>query len=56
MEDIINKVMNEVKEEIALYKTESDDKYDFWENDIKFVYNESIELAKLYNADIAVVK
>lgn len=48
--------MNEVKEEINIYKDESSDKYDFWENHIKFVYRESIKLANLYNADLNVVK
>lgn len=38
------------------YKSESSDKYDFWENHIKFVYSESIKLANLYNADLNVVK
>lgn len=56
MEKIIENIMNEVKEEINLHKSESSDKYDFWENHIKYVYSESIKLANLYNADLNVVK
>ncbi len=57
MNDVINnKVMDEVKQKIDEYKRTSVDKYDFWENHIKYVYNESIYLAKLYNADINIVK
>lgn len=56
MEKTIEKIINEVKEASATYKSESLDKYDFWENHIKFVYSESIKLANLYNADLNVVK
>lgn len=56
METIINNIMNEVKKEIEIYKRESEDKYDFWENHIKYVYEESIKLAKLYNANLDIVK
>ena len=56
IEKIIENVMNDVKVEINFYKINSLDKYDFWEEHIKYVYNESIKLANLYNADLNVVK
>ena len=56
MEIIIEKVLMEVKEEIEKHKLESADNYDFWENHIKYVYEESIRLANLYGADLNVVK
>lgn len=56
MNDIINKVKEEVLKDILKFKEESDDNYDYWEEHIKFVYEESIKLAKLYNADINIVK
>ena len=56
MEDIINKVKEEVLKNILKYKEESEDNYDYWEEHIKYVYEESIKLAKLYNANINIVK
>lgn len=56
MDNIINSVMEDVKREIKKYQEESDDKYDFWEQHIKYVYKEAIELAKIYNANLEIVK
>lgn len=53
--DIINLIESEVKEKIHEYKLSSEDRYDFWEQHIKFVYEEGKKLAKMYNADIEIV-
>lgn len=55
MNKIIEQIKNEVLSEITKYKENSDDHYDFWNEHIKYVYKESIELAKKYNADINIV-
>ena len=54
--DIVNQVEKEVRIYIDEYRNNSEIKYDFWNEHIKFVYNESIILAKKYNADIEIVK
>ena len=51
----INLIEKEVKEKIEEYKINSEDHYDFWNEHIKYVYEESIRLAKLYNADEEIV-
>lgn len=56
MEKIINDILEYVKNECMLYKESSIDNYDFWNNHIKYVYEESIKLAGKYNADIFIVK
>lgn len=53
--NIINDIMKYVKERIEEYKISSDDHYDFWEEHIKYVYDESLKLADLYNADKEIV-
>ncbi len=53
--DIISLIEKEVKEKINYYKERSEDHYDFWEEHIQYVYEESIKLAKQYNADIEIV-
>jgi len=53
--NIVKLVEKYVKDKIEEYKINSDDKYDFWNEHIKYVYEESIELAKKYNADIEIV-
>lgn len=53
---MIKKIKKEVLKEIEKYKKQSEDHYDFWNEHIKYVYNESIILAKKYNADIEIVK
>lgn len=54
--DIIEQIKKEVKESIEEYKNNSDDHYDFWNEHIKYVYNESINLAMQYNADLEIVE
>ena len=49
--DIIYEIEKEVKEKINEYKINSEDNYDFWNEHIKYVYEESKKLAKIYNAD-----
>ncbi len=56
MKKIINNIKKEVLELIEDYKNSADDHYDFWNEHIKYVYDEAIKLAKIYNADITVVK
>lgn len=53
--NIIDEVKKYVLERIEDYKNKSIDHYDFWNEHIKYVYEESINLAKKYNADIEIV-
>lgn len=53
--EIVSLIEKEVKEKINEYKMSSEDNYDFWNEHIKYVYDESIKLAKEYNADIEIV-
>ena len=53
--NIIELVKNYVLERIQEYKINSDDNYDFWNEHIKYVYEESIKLAKEYNANVEIV-
>ena len=52
---IIDEVKKYLFKKIEEYKNSSADNYDFWNEHIKYVYEESIELAKKYNANIEVV-
>lgn len=38
------------------FKSQDNDKYDFWENHIKFVVEESLKLAEAYGADKEIVE
>lgn len=53
--DIINNIKNLIIKYCDEYKENAQDNYDFWNEHIKYVYQESIELAKKYNADIEIV-
>ena len=53
--DIIKEIENYVKERCEEYKNNSIDNYDFWNEHIKYVYEESKNLANIYNADYEVV-
>lgn len=44
--NIVKLVEKYVKDRVEKYIINSDDKYDFWNEHIKYVYEESIELAK----------
>ena len=54
--NIIESVEKEIKEYIHEYIYNSEDHYDFWNEHIKYVYEESIDLAKKYGADDETVR
>ena len=56
MNELIEKVKEYVINKSNEYKDSSLDHYDFWNEHIKYVYNEAINLANKYNADIDTVK
>ena len=53
---MIEEVRNEILQDIEIYKNNSEDYYDFWNEHIKYVYDEAINLAELYNADRTIVE
>ena len=53
--DIIESVEKYVKERIEEYKNNSSDNYDYWNEHIKYVYEESVKLANKYGADVEIV-
>ena len=53
--NIIELVKEYVLEKSNEYKINSNDNYDFWNEHIKYVYEESIKLAEEYNANIEIV-
>lgn len=53
--NIVDQIKEYVLKQIEDYKIHSEDNYDFWNEHIKYVYEESINLAKQYNADIEIV-
>jgi len=53
--DIIKLVEKDVKQKIVEYKNSSQDNYDYWEEHIKYVYEESKKLAIKYKADVEIV-
>lgn len=54
--EIVNQIEKEVRKNSDEYKNNSENHYDFWNEHIKYVYEESISLAKKYNADEEIVK
>lgn len=54
--DIVEDIKGYVIDQINIYKEKSDDNYDFWNQHIKFVYYEAIDLAEEYKADLEIVK
>lgn len=54
--NIVEEIEKEVKNYIEEYKNISEDHYDFWNEHIKYVYKESIDLAKKYNANEEIVR
>jgi len=54
--NIIDSVKNEVMLLNEKYKIEAVDKYDFWEEHIKYVVQEALVLAEEYDADIEIVE
>ena len=53
--NIVDKVKEFVIEECEKYKESATDHYNFWNEHIKYVYEESIDLANMYNADLEIV-
>ena len=53
--NIVNDVKKYVMERIEEYKNTSEDHYDFWNEHIKYVYEESLKLADIYGADKEIV-
>ena len=53
--EVVELVKNYVIEKSEEYKNDSDDHYDFWNEHIKYVFDESIKLAKIYGADVEIV-
>ena len=56
MDNLIEQIQEYVISKSEEYKSNAVDKYDYWNEHIKYVYKEAIELAKKYNADITIVK
>jgi uncharacterized protein len=52
---IIDSILKYVQQQIEEYRLTSEDNYDFWNEHIKYVYEESLKLASLYKADEEVV-
>ena len=56
MEKLIENIKEYVRNKSNEYKNNSDDHYDFWEEHIKYVYQEAIKLAEKYGADSSIVQ
>lgn len=56
MDKIIAQIMENVKKICETYKENDEYHYDFWNNHIKYVYDESVNLAIKYGADGEIVK
>ena len=54
--DIVAQVRKDVKEKVVWYKEQDEGHYDFWENHLKYVYDEAVKLAEKYKADLEIVK
>ena len=53
--DIIESVKEYVIKQSDEYKSNADDHYDFWNEHIKYVLEESVKLANKYGADVEIV-
>lgn len=53
--NIVDLILKYIKDESDNYKENALDHYDYWNNHISYVYQEALELAKKYNADIEIV-
>jgi len=54
--DLIEEIKNLIISASEEFKKEAEDGYDYWNEHIKFVYEESIELANKYGADREIVE
>ena len=52
MDNLIEKIKEYIMEECRKYKEASEDHYDFWNEHIRYVYKEAVDLAKKYGADL----
>lgn len=52
---MIEEIRQYVIDRSEAYKRESDDHYDFWNEHIRYVYKEALNLAKIYHADETIV-
>ena len=55
MDSLIEKIKEYVVGECRKYKETSEDHYDFWNEHIRYVYKEAVDLAREYGADETVV-
>ncbi len=55
MFELIENIKKYVISKSEEYKNNAEDHYDFWNEHIKYVYSEAVDLAKKYNADIEIV-
>lgn len=53
---MVDEIKQEILHAIEIYKNNSEDHYDFWNEHIKYVYKEALSLAELYNADRTIVE
>lgn len=53
--DIVKEIKKYVIEKCEEYRINSSDNYDYWNEHIKYVYEESIALAAIHNANIEIV-
>ena len=54
--DIINNIKNEIILFNEKFMTEAEDKFNYWEEHIKYVVQEALVLAEKYNADAEIVE
>ena len=54
--NIVEQIKKDVLEKSDWYKEQDEGHYDFWENHIKYVYKEAVELAEKNDADMEIVE
>lgn len=55
MNSLIDEITQYVIQQSEKYKKESDDSYDFWNEHVRYVCREALELAQRYHADMEIV-
>ena len=55
MNSMVGPIRQYVMDRSEAYRKASDDHYDFWNEHIRFVYEEAVSLAQRYHADVTVV-
>lgn len=56
MSDIVEQITTLVRQKSDEYQANDPGHYDFWNEHLKYVYSEAIELAKKYGADLEIVQ